>query len=80
MKLLMIIGGLIGFLIGISMGWARQNDWSSMLWRAALAAYLCGLLFRWWGGIWLRSLREVGEQRLATARRERAEAEKNRNK
>ncbi len=76
MKMLMILGGLLGFGIGISLGLARQSDWASMLWRSALAAYGAGLLMRWWGGVWMRSLKEVGEERLAAAIEMRAAAER----
>jgi hypothetical protein len=76
MKMLMILGGLLGFGIGISLGLARQSDWASMLWRSALAAYGAGLLMRWWGGVWMRSLKEVGEERLAAAIEMQAAAER----
>jgi len=76
MKMLMILGGLLGFGIGISLGLARQSDWASMLWRSALAAYGAGLLMRWWGGVWVRGLKEVGEERIAAAIEARAEAER----
>lgn len=75
MKMLMILGGLLGFGIGISLGLVRQSDWTSMLWRSALAAYGAGLLMRWWGSIWMRGLREVGEERLVAAAQREAEAE-----
>lgn len=76
MKMLMILGGFLGFGIGISLGLARQSDWASMLWRSALAAYGAGLLMRWWGGVWMRSLKEVGEERLAAAVEARAEVQR----
>ncbi len=75
MKMLMILGGLLGFGIGISLGLARHSDWASILWRSALAAYGAGLLMRWWGGVWMRSLKEVGEERLAAAIDSRVAAE-----
>lgn len=64
----MIIGGLIGFLIGLAVGLARQNGWPSVLWHAAVAAYVAGLLMRWWGSVWLKGLQQVQYERLAAAR------------
>jgi hypothetical protein len=58
MKLLMISGGLIGFLIGIFFGMAQANEWPAILWRASVAAFLAGVVLRWWGRIWIKSLRE----------------------
>lgn len=76
MKMLMILGGLLGFGIGISLGLIQHSDWSSMLWRSAIAAYGAGLLMRWWGGVWMRGLKEVGEERIVAAARARDEAER----
>lgn len=76
MKPLMILGGLLGFGIGVSVGLVQQSDWPSILWRSALAAYGAGMLMRWWGGVWLKGLNEVGEERLAAARARAAEAER----
>lgn len=76
MKSLMILGGLLGFGIGVSFGLLRQNDWSSILWRSAVAAYGAGWLMRWWGRVWLQGLKEVGEERLAAARAKAVEAER----
>jgi len=56
MKLLLLIGGLLGFLIGMLFSWAENSPWPSCLWHACLAAYLTGALMRWWGGAWRRNL------------------------
>ena len=75
MKMLMITGGLLGFVISLTIGVVRHSDWSSILWRSAVSAYAAGMLLRWWGKIWIHSLKEVGEQRLAAARA-KAEADR----
>lgn len=76
MRLMMIMGGMLGFGTAVALGVARENSWPSILWRAAVAAYLGGILLRWWGAVWLRSLQEVHyQQRLALARA-KAEAAK----
>jgi hypothetical protein len=68
MKLLMLLGGLIGFLIGIFFGVVQESRWPSVLWRASIAAYAAGLLMRWWGRVWVKSLHESYHERLTTAR------------
>jgi len=67
MKQMMLIGGLLGFLIGLSFGLAQSSEWPSVLWRASVAAYVAGLLLRWWGRIWIRSLQQAHQQRLTAA-------------
>jgi hypothetical protein len=76
MKSLMILGGLLGFGIGVSFGLLQHGDWSSILWRSAFAAYGAGWLMRWWGRVWLQGLKEVGEERMAASRARAAEAER----
>ena len=66
MRLLMIFGGLLGFLIGICFGIAQSSTWPSVIWRASVAAYLGGLLLRWWGRVWARSLAEANHLRGTT--------------
>ena len=65
MKKLMIMGGLIGFVIGIVFGLVQGVAWPSLLWRASVATFAAGILMRWWGRIWVRSLQESYAQRLA---------------
>ena len=56
MKSLLLIGGLLGFGIGLFFSWLQENAWPTTLWHACLGAYLTGLLMRWWGNAWRRSL------------------------
>ena len=65
MKLLMILGGLVGFVIGITFGIAQESPWPSVIWRASIGAYLAGMLMRWWGRVWVRGLQEAHHERLA---------------
>lgn len=76
MKSLMILGGLLGFGIGVSIGLLQHSDWPAILWRSAVVAYGTGWLMRWWGQVWLQGLKEVGEERLAAARARATEAER----
>lgn len=65
MKSLMILGALIGLGIGLLFGLADQGQWPAALWRACAAALMASVLLRWWGRVWVRSLREAAQQRLA---------------
>jgi len=67
MKKLMITGGLIGFVMGVSIGLAQHSSWSSILWRASVAALAAGYLLRWWGQVWINGLNEAYQQKLAVA-------------
>jgi hypothetical protein len=56
MKSLLLIGGLFGFGIGLLFSWAAENPWPTCLWHACVGAYLTGMLLRWWGRAWRKSL------------------------
>ena len=73
MRLWMILGGLIGFLIGISLGLAQGSSWPTVIWRASVAAFLAGVVLRWWGGIWAKSLQQAQREGVR-AEHARAEA------
>ena len=60
----MILGGLIGFLIGISFGIAQGSAWPAVIWRASVATILAGVVLRWWGGVWIKSLQQAQRERL----------------
>jgi hypothetical protein len=74
MKLIMVLGGLIGFAIGFGFSWAQGSPWPSVLWRAAIAALLAGLLLRWWGRLWIRCLTQSHRERQAALRKKRDSA------
>ena len=65
MKMLMLSGAMIGFSLGIALGYAGRAEWPSMLWHAAAAAAGLAWLMRWWGRVWTRELRASLEQRRA---------------
>jgi hypothetical protein len=59
MKALLLIGGLLGFGIGLIFSWAQESAWPSCLWHASLAAYLASQMLRWWGRSWRKNLEIV---------------------
>ena len=67
MKSLLLIGGLLGFGIGLLFSWAEESPWPACLWHACLAAYLTGILMKWWGGAWRKNLQAALRERQALA-------------
>jgi hypothetical protein len=63
MKLLLIIGGILGFGIGLLFSWAEQSSGATCIWHACLAAYLTAVLMRWWGAAWRKGLAESLRER-----------------
>lgn len=63
MKLMMITGGLVGFSLGLGLGWVRDAAWPSILLRASVAAYVGGMLLRWWGRLWIKEWESALKQR-----------------
>lgn len=57
MKLLMLVGAILGFGVGFGFSLLQQSPWPNMVWHACLAAYVSGMLLRWWGRTWERNLR-----------------------
>jgi hypothetical protein len=67
MRLLMILGGLIGFLIGLALGAAQGAALPQVIWRSSVAAFVAGVVLRWWGKVWLSSLHKELEARAVAA-------------
>jgi hypothetical protein len=65
MKSLLLIGGLLGFGIGLLFSWAEGSPGPACLWHACLAAYLTAILVRWWGQTWRRNLVDAQRERQA---------------
>ena len=61
----MTLGGLLGFVIGISLGLAQDCAWPTVLWRASVAACLSGLVLRWFGGVWVKVFHQAQRERQA---------------
>jgi hypothetical protein len=72
MKLIMALGGAIGFGIGATFSWAQGSSWPSMLWRSAMAALMAGILLRWWGRLWMSCLQESLQERQAALKKQAA--------
>jgi hypothetical protein len=67
MKKLMILGAILGFSGGLVFGLLQHSPWPEVLWRASIVCFGSSYLFRWWGRVWLRSLREAQIERLNLA-------------
>lgn len=76
MKTIMLAGAFTGFSIGVACGWAQDCPASDILWRASVGTYVGGYLMRWWGRLWLKSLRQACQDKAAAAALAAAEAEK----
>ncbi len=63
MKSFMILWSIAGFLTGIGCSVAGNCPWSTAFWRGCVAALVTAVLARWWGQIWLDSLRDSIRQR-----------------
>jgi hypothetical protein len=63
MKSMMIFGAIVGFLTGAGFSLAGECSWPTALWRAGAASLLLAVLARWWGGVWLQSLRDAVNRR-----------------
>ncbi len=63
MKLLLLVGGLMGFAIGIGFGLAHQRSLPSALIHACVALYIGAFLMRWWGRVWIKALHDAHQER-----------------
>ena len=58
MKKMMIMGGLVGFGIGVVTGLVKEITWPALFLRACVASLFSGLLFRWWGRVWISGFKD----------------------
>lgn len=63
----MMLGGMIGFSIGLAFGIVQGSAWPSILWHASVAALVAGLLLRWWGKVCVNSLQQARRERAASS-------------
>lgn len=63
MKMLLLIGAMLGFGIGIGFGLAGEKPLPSALLHACVALYLGAVLMRWWGRKWIQALKDSHEER-----------------
>ena len=62
----MVLGGVIGFGLGLGVGLAQQGPWVQVVWKACLSACVAGLLLRWWGAVWAKAFRQAVQQQAAS--------------
>lgn len=65
MKLLVLIGGIVGFAVGLVSGVLAGCSWPTTIWHACLATCVAALLVRWWGRIWIQSLKQSYREHIA---------------
>lgn len=63
MKLLMTLGGLIGFGLGLLTSLVQGCAWPEAFGRACVAALVAGIVLRWWGQVWANNLQKALEER-----------------
>jgi hypothetical protein len=63
MKSLMLVGGVLGWAVGMGFGYSQGHAWPACFWHGCLAAYLTALLMRWWGRVWRKSLLQSLQER-----------------
>ena len=52
----------MGFVTGIGLGLLREKSLCSIILHACVVMYVGGLLMRWWGRVWIRSLQYANEK------------------
>jgi hypothetical protein len=60
----MILGGCLGFVGGSLIAWMNQDEVLVLLTKACLATCIGGWLLRWWGQLWLNSLKVAVQEEL----------------
>lgn len=63
MKLLLLLGALLGFAIGVGLGLAHEKSLPSALVHGCIALYVGALLMRWWGRVWTKALQDSNRER-----------------
>ena len=63
MKKLLLVGGLLGFAIGMGFGLIQGESLPSALLKACVALYVGAMLMRWWGRAWIKALEESRRER-----------------
>lgn len=57
MRLMMLTGAMLGFGVGITFSLMHGSTWPTVMWHACIAAYVTGIVFRWWARHWVSNLR-----------------------
>jgi hypothetical protein len=58
MKSLLLVGGLLGWGVGMGASYLKGNGWPACFWHGCLAAYVTAWLVRWWGRAWRTNLQQ----------------------
>jgi L-asparagine transporter-like permease len=63
MKSLLLVGGALGWGVGMGASYMQGHAGPTCLWHGCLGAYLTALLMRWWGRAWRKSLEQSFKER-----------------
>jgi len=63
MKSLLLVGGALGWAVGMGFSYSQGHALPTCFWHGCLAAYLTALLMRWWGRAWRKSLEQSLQER-----------------
>ena len=58
MKSLLLVGGALGWAVGVGFSYSQGNALPTYFWHGCLAGYLTALLMRWCGRAWRKSLEQ----------------------
>jgi hypothetical protein len=59
MKSLILVGGLLGFALGVGFSFLEADSGALILLHGCVTAYVAALLAKWWGRSWRKSLEEA---------------------
>ncbi|MCH6255845.1 hypothetical protein MLD52_04755 [Puniceicoccaceae bacterium K14] len=75
MKFALLLGGFLGFVAIFATALAVGKNPSRALLEASMGSAIAGLLFRWWGMIWIRNVKQMLMEKQQAAIAAMAEAE-----
>ena len=75
MKFALLLGGFLGFVAIFATALSVGKNPSRALLEASIGSAIAGLLFRWWGMIWIRNVKQMLMEKQQAAIAAMAEAE-----
>ena len=63
MKMMLLVGAMLGFGIGLGFGLVHEKSLPSALVHACVALYIGAMLMRWWGRKWIQAIKDSQQER-----------------